>query len=49
MTLQPIAAADVVLPAGMVERVDALINLRTVSGPRYNPGNQADVDTEEFA
>ena len=44
-----IAAADVTLPAGIVEAVDVLINQRTVSGPRYNPGNQADVDTEEFA
>ena len=27
----------------------AVINQNTVSGPRYNAANQADVGTEEFA
>jgi len=30
-------------------RLDEMINGRTVSGPRYNPGAQAAVDTEELA
>ena len=40
------AAADIVLPAAMVERVDALVNERTVTGSRYPPFLQASVDTE---
>ena len=28
-------------------RLDALINTRTVSGPRYNPATTAEIDTEE--
>ena len=40
------AAAGVVLPAGMVERVDTLVNDRTVAGPRYPAFMQASVDTE---
>lgn len=40
------AAAEIVLPAGMVERVDALVNERTVTGSRYPPFLQASVDTE---
>jgi aryl-alcohol dehydrogenase-like predicted oxidoreductase len=30
-------------------RLDEVINARTVSGARYNPGSQADIDTEELA
>jgi aryl-alcohol dehydrogenase-like predicted oxidoreductase len=40
------AAAGVVLPEGMVERVDALVNAGTVAGPRYPAFMQASVDTE---
>lgn len=29
-------------------RLDELINARTVSGARYNPGTQAEIDTEEL-
>jgi hypothetical protein len=29
-------------------RLDALINPRTVEGPRYNAAAQADIDTEEL-
>ncbi len=36
------------LTAGQLQRLDALINPRTVVGPRYNPASQADVDTEDF-
>jgi aryl-alcohol dehydrogenase-like predicted oxidoreductase len=31
-----------------VARLEALLNPRTVSGPRYNAANQAEIDTEEF-
>ncbi len=44
-----LGAAAVSLDAGLVARLDALINERTVSGPRYNAGNQAEIDTETFA
>ena len=40
------AAANIVLSAGMVERLDALVNADTVSGPRYPAFMQASVDTE---
>ena len=40
------AAADIVLPPGMVERIDALVNADTVSGSRYPAFMQASVDTE---
>ncbi|MDE2351254.1 MAG: aldo/keto reductase [Alphaproteobacteria bacterium] len=39
--------ADVTLSVDMVSRLDALINVKTVHGPRYNPAAQADIDTEE--
>jgi len=42
-------AAAVSLNADTLQRLDALINPRTVSGARYNPATQAEVDTEEFA
>jgi hypothetical protein len=45
--LENIGAADVSLDAAIMARVEALINPRTVTGARYNPGNQAEVDTEE--
>ncbi|MDE3115317.1 MAG: aldo/keto reductase [Pseudomonadota bacterium] len=40
-------AADVMLSAEMISRLNALINTRTVHGPRYSPAAQADIDTEE--
>jgi aryl-alcohol dehydrogenase-like predicted oxidoreductase len=43
------AALDVSLSADIIAAADALINERTVIGPRYNDAAQADVDTEEFA
>jgi len=36
------------LPPDIVNRLDALINPRTVAGRRYNDATQAEVDTEEF-
>ncbi len=43
-----LGAADVVLGSGIVARLDALINQRTVTGARYNAATQAEIDTEEF-
>lgn len=42
-------AGGVTLSADIVSRVEALINEKTVSGPRYPAPTQAEVDTEEFA
>jgi aryl-alcohol dehydrogenase-like predicted oxidoreductase len=42
-------ALDSALDAKTVARLDALINERTVVGPRYNAATQAEIDTEEFA
>ncbi|MFO1271730.1 MAG: aldo/keto reductase [Rubrivivax sp.] len=44
-----LGAAGVVLEPGLIARLDALVNERTVSGPRYNAGNQVEIDTEQFA
>jgi aryl-alcohol dehydrogenase-like predicted oxidoreductase len=43
-----LGAVDVRLSAGVIARLDALINQRTVSGARYSAASQAEVDTEEF-
>jgi hypothetical protein len=32
----------------LVERLDALINQQTVTGPRYNAATQQEIDTETF-
>lgn len=42
-------AADIVLAPDLVARLEALINARTVSGPRYPAATQVEIDTEEFA
>ena len=42
------AGADIGLSASTLARLDALINQRTVAGPRYDAAAQAGVDTEEF-
>jgi hypothetical protein len=39
-------AAHVRLSAQVMARLDALINDKTVSGPRYNAATQAEIDTE---
>ena len=44
-----VEAADVTLPPALIEQAEAAINERTVSGPRYSPATQAEIDTEEFA
>ena len=46
---EDLAAADRPLPADAIARAGALINQRTVSGPRYAPQATREVDTEEFA
>lgn len=45
---EDMVAADIVLDASVVARLDALINHETVNGPRYNAAAQSQVDTEEF-
>lgn len=42
-------AAELTLPADTLARADALINARTVSGPRYDATQQQEIDTEEFS
>ncbi|MDR3509482.1 MAG: aldo/keto reductase [Caulobacteraceae bacterium] len=42
-------AADIALAPGITERLEALVNARTVVGPRYPPAMQATVDTEDAA
>lgn len=46
-----LAAAAVAdrLDAGLLARADAAIGQHNVSGPRYAPDRQLDIDTEEFA
>ena len=41
-------AAGILLDREMIERLDALINPRTVSGARYNAATQTEIDTEEI-
>ncbi|MBZ0143097.1 MAG: aldo/keto reductase [Rhodocyclaceae bacterium] len=41
-------AAAVRLEPDLVARLDALINTRTVAGPRYNAATQFEIDTETF-
>lgn len=41
-------ASGITLSQDMQRRLDALINPRTVSGPRYAPAVQAEIDTEEM-
>jgi aryl-alcohol dehydrogenase-like predicted oxidoreductase len=44
-----VAAGEIVLPAQIVARVDALMTPAAVSGGRYNAQAQGEVDTEQFA
>lgn len=41
-------ASGLVLSRAMLVQLDALINPRTVSGPRYDPTTQKEIGTEEF-
>jgi aryl-alcohol dehydrogenase-like predicted oxidoreductase len=42
------AAATVKPSAELFDRLDALVNEKTVSGPRYPAPTQAEIDTEDF-
>jgi len=42
------ALSDVSLSPDLIARIDAVVNATTVSGPRYNARNQAEIDTEEI-
>jgi aryl-alcohol dehydrogenase-like predicted oxidoreductase len=44
-----LGAAKVALGAGVVARLDALINQHTVAGPRYGAATLAEIDTERFS
>ena len=44
-----LAADQVMLSAEQMQRLEDLINPRTVRGARYNAQNASEVDTEEFA
>ena len=46
--IENLAAAPLQLAPDVLARADALINQQTVVGPRYNPANQLEVDTEQF-
>ena len=43
-----LGAAGIDLTGAQVARLDALINQETVTGARYAPATQAEIDTEEF-
>jgi len=43
-----VAAAALRLEPALFTRVEALVNSRTVSGPRYPAATQAEIDTEEM-
>jgi len=45
---EDLAAAGVRLPAGLVQRLEALINQNTVSGNRYGEQSNREVDAEVF-
>uniref|UniRef100_UPI002DD65C2F aldo/keto reductase n=1 Tax=Pseudorhodoferax sp. TaxID=1993553 RepID=UPI002DD65C2F len=46
--LDDLGAAGVRLDAAVIGRLNALINERTVVGPRYNAQNASEVDTETY-
>ena len=46
--IENMAAAAISLAPSLVKRLDALINERTVAGPRYNEATQQEIDTETF-
>jgi aryl-alcohol dehydrogenase-like predicted oxidoreductase len=45
---EDLAAADVKLDAGLIARLEAHINERTIAGKRHNAQSFAELDTEEF-
>jgi aryl-alcohol dehydrogenase-like predicted oxidoreductase len=44
-----VGAANVKLSPDLIEKLDALINEKTVQGSRYNAQSNSEVDTENFA
>jgi aryl-alcohol dehydrogenase-like predicted oxidoreductase len=44
-----LGALDVRLSPATIERLDAIINTRTVSGPRYNAATLPEIDTEDVS
>jgi aryl-alcohol dehydrogenase-like predicted oxidoreductase len=44
-----LAAQSVDLTASQLQQLDAMINRHNVSGPRYDPQSQSEVDTEAYA
>jgi len=47
--LDDLGAMNVPLDAGLITRLEALINQNTVAGDRYNAQANSEVDTETFA
>ena len=45
---EDLEAAEVVLPAEILARLDALMQPRAITAARYNAQSQSEVDTEEF-
>ncbi|MBV8619713.1 MAG: aldo/keto reductase [Curvibacter sp.] len=45
---EDLGALRVRLDQEQMARLDEIVNRHTVRGPRYNAGNQAEIDTEEF-
>ncbi|MGV8880810.1 MAG: aldo/keto reductase [Rhodoglobus sp.] len=43
-----LAATDLAIDAGLLRRVDALVDTTSVSGPRYSAAQSSEVDTESF-
>ena len=43
-----VGAASVTLSPEVLQALDALVNIRTVHGPRYPAGTQREIDTEQF-
>ena len=44
-----VAAASITLEPQLVERVEELVNEKTIAGPRYSNATLAEIDSEEFA
>jgi hypothetical protein len=46
---EDLGAADVKLDAGLLAKLEALVNQHTVTGNRYSAQSQSEVDTEMFS
>ncbi len=47
--LENFSALNVKLPVSIIDELNALINVETVKGERYNEATQLEIDTEEFS